>query len=164
MMTLFAGFAWSTPLQSATTPDAVTIESSVLGRAITWKVTNRSGPPIVQVEIPAAQVYHASAPAGWRCEEFAKGIKAEADSASTAIRAGQSAEFAVKGISSGTILTEGWAIVRFKDVPPMKLYGFQTFGPERTGTILLVPLTLAALVGVHLIVFRRRIAAGGPGR
>ena len=157
MLLLFAaGPGFWTPGESEASSGGVKIESTLLGRQIRWRVTNVDSPPIVSLEIHAASVYHPTAPSGWTVDESAKGLRANASQTSSALAAGQSAEFTLQGASSGTILTEGAARVGLANGQWLDVPGVRTLLPERSGTVFLVPAVITGLVVLHLMLSRRR--------
>lgn len=136
---------------------SVRVASSLDGRIFTWRVTNVSAPPITRFKVPVYSVYNHEMPPGWEHDKALKSVfDVRAVGRGSAIRRGQTRVFSARATSSGAVLGGGTALIGFDQGDPLEIDG--VWVPKKEGflTLLIPPLVIAGVAGLHFMLHRRR--------
>ena len=134
----------------------VRIRANVRSSVFTWQVTNLGDEPIVRFEIPQHNGYNFLGPEHWEVEGDARTFRAWTVDPIYAIRPGQTCTFSQRVSSRGAVLGLVQARVGFTNGGWLTLAGVWGVAPEPLGTLILVPLALAAIVILHTLLLSRR--------
>lgn len=132
-----------------------TVEADVVGRTITWRVTNLADVPIVRVSIATFKTYDHLVPDDWDFEESKYSMHTWVTDGRAQIRRGFSREFRLTGGASGCKPGLTTAELTFADGGVVRVENVITFQEESLTTTALPPVIVTALV-FALVLWRRR--------
>lgn len=136
---------------TANLPVAVTAE--IVGRQITWRVTNHGDVPITRVNIPTFRTYDHVVPDNWDFEESHFSMHTWAKDERVKIRKDDSKEFQLTGGANGCKPGVTTAEITFADGRVVQVKNVITFQEETWVTTALPPILVTALV--FILVIRR---------
>ncbi|MCG8405404.1 MAG: hypothetical protein MI923_09420 [Phycisphaerales bacterium] len=134
---------------------AATVTAEVIGRQITWRVTNHSDVPITRVHIPTCQTYDHVVPDYWNFEKSNSSMHAWAKDERGGIRKDQSREFRLTGGASGSKPGRTTAEITMADDRVVHVESVMTFQEEPWTATALPPVLVAGLVFI-LVLWRSR--------
>lgn len=142
--------------ETTTAKALATVEAEIVGRRITWRVTNHGDVPIVRVKIPTFRTYDHVVPDHWEFQDSIFSMHAWARDEQAGIRKNLSREFHLTGGASGC--KPGLTVVELTlaDDRVVHVENVVTFQEETWTTTALPPVLVAVLVFILVLRHRRK--------